>query len=142
MSDTFSKVYDSKVLVVEEIKKEASSSASTDAPKKVPVTYPSASFYSIKDMIDLVNTEDRNKYIPMPAENKNEGKKSVKQDDLADALVQTTREYQTIEDRKKELANNVEYKAALDARKAAKTMEERRTAKVNIPLQEKSFIDL
>ena len=78
----------------------------------------------------------------MPAENKNEGKKSVKQDDLADALVQTTREYQTIEDRKKELANNVEYKAALDARKAAKTMEERRTAKVNIPLQEKSFIDL
>lgn len=62
--DDYASVYDGKVLVVEEIKKEASSSAlSGDQENLNPGEYPSASEISIEDLMGLVNSEYQ-KYLP------------------------------------------------------------------------------
>ena len=53
--DTYSSVYDSRVLVVEEIEKETSGSVATKANEIASVNYPSVSTISVADLYALVN---------------------------------------------------------------------------------------
>ena len=56
-------VYDGKVLVLEGIEKETSSSAASSTQgNPAPDNHPSVSTYSVKDLLDLVKGEDQ-KYI-------------------------------------------------------------------------------
>ena len=62
--DTFAVTYDGKVLVLEEIEKETSSSAPSSTQEKPgPDKHPSVSTYSVKDLLSLVKGDDA-KYIP------------------------------------------------------------------------------
>ena len=62
--DTYAPIYDGKVLVLEDVEKETSSSApSSTRNKSEPDKHPSVSTISVKDLLDLVKGEDA-KYIP------------------------------------------------------------------------------
>ncbi len=64
LGDTYASVYDGKVLVLEEIEKETSSSAASSTQEDPePDNHPSVSMISVKDLLDLVKGEDV-KYIP------------------------------------------------------------------------------
>lgn len=62
--DAYAPIYDGKVLVLEDIEKETSSSApSSTRNNSEPDKHPSVSTISVKDLLDLVKGEDT-KYIP------------------------------------------------------------------------------
>ena len=64
---TYASTYDGKVLVLEEIEKEGSSSSASSRAETAPDRYPSnPSKISIKDLLDLVKGDAR-KYIPEPS---------------------------------------------------------------------------
>ena len=62
--DTYAPIYDGKVLVLEDVEKETSSSApSSTRNESEPDKHPSVSTISVKDLLNLVKGEDT-KYIP------------------------------------------------------------------------------
>ena len=62
--DTYAPIYDGKVLVLEGIEKETSSSAASSTQENpAPDNHPSVSAISVKDLLGLVKGEDQ-KYIP------------------------------------------------------------------------------
>ncbi len=64
LGDTFASIYDGKVLVLEGIEKETSSSAASSTQEKpAPDNHPSVSIISVKDLLDLVKGKDV-QYIP------------------------------------------------------------------------------
>ena len=64
LGDTFASIYDGKVLVLEGIEKETSSSAASSTQEKpAPDNHPSVSIINVKDLLDLVKGKDV-QYIP------------------------------------------------------------------------------
>ena len=64
-ADTYAPIYDGKVLVLEGIEKETSSSAASPSANAKLDNHPSVSTISVKELLDLVKGEDQ-KYIPQP----------------------------------------------------------------------------
>ena len=76
--DTYATLYDGKVLVLESVEKETSSSAPSPPVDTGLDKHPSVSEISIKDLLNLVKGEDA-KYIPQHEHKAENGKKSLKE---------------------------------------------------------------
>ena len=92
--DTYAPIYDGKVLVLEGVEKETSSSAPSPPADAGLDKHPSVSVISVKDLLDLVKGEDV-KYIPQRETNegRNSNNKLSRRDSAGNELSQQQQEF-------------------------------------------------